>query len=142
MPVYLQQMRKTIREDLQIAALDKKNFAAQLCNTRIYQLMYTCRLWSDITIMMFQKIEYIECMNACMYVSMYVCMYRQGQINVTTASTPPPKHLPVVVRFSIFFFAGKVLKKLVGWYVEFFDFFDFEGCRAKKGFSVFFAALP
>jgi len=48
----------------------------------------------------------------------------------------------VVVRFSKFFFAGKVFKKLVGWYVEFFDFFDFEGCRAKKGFSVFFAALP
>ena len=41
-----------------------------------------------------------------------------------------------------FFFAGKVFKKLVGWYVEFFDFFDFEGCRAKKEFSVFFAALP
>ena len=28
-----------------------------------------------------------------------------------------------------------VFKKLVGWYVE---FFDFEGCRAKKGFSVRF----
>ena len=54
----------------------------------------------------------------------------------------PVKHLSVVVRFSKFFFAGKVFKKLVGWYVEFFDFFDFEGCRAKKGFLVFFAALP
>ena len=56
--------------------------------------------------------------------------------------TKTPTCALVVVRFSKFFFAGKVFKKLVGWYVEFFDFFDFEGCRAKKGFSVFFAALP
>ena len=61
---------------------------------------------------------------------------------MTTASTPPPNTYLWWSDFQNFFFAGKVLKKLVGWYVEFFDFFDFEGCRAKKGFSVFFAALP
>ena len=61
---------------------------------------------------------------------------------MSTASDPRQTPICGGPIFKIFFFARKVFKKLVGWYVEFFDFFDFEGCRAKKGFSVFFAALP
>ena len=56
---------------------------------------------------------------------------------MTTASTPhqtPTFGGPIFK----FFFCWKGIQKLVGWYVDFFDFFDFEGCRAKKEFLVFF----
>ena len=67
------------------------------------------------------------------YLCLYVCTGRDRIMWRLLA--PPLKHLPVVVRFSKFFFAGKVFKKLVGWYVDFFIWGLLPPCRV---ISIFF----
>ena len=68
----------------------------------------------------------------------FLLNYRQGHNNVSTASDPPPPITYLWWSDIQMFFCSKGIQKLVGWYVDFFFYFEGE----KGSFQCFFKIGP